>query len=92
MIPSGYSPMILISITIAPTPIPKIHMPFVVSGAVTGSVAMKNAQRSIPPVVRCVSGEMYASGFMRYATPAKMKAEIRTANGMCIVIVFLINR
>ena len=39
--PSGYSPTILISIMIAPTPAPKIHIPFAESGAVTGSVAIK---------------------------------------------------
>ena len=56
MIPSGYSPIILISMIRLPTPIPNTNMPFVVKGAVTGSVAIKNAQNSIPPPVICSHG------------------------------------
>jgi len=63
--PSGYSPTILISIMIAPTPAPKIHIPFAESGAVTGSVAIKNMQSSIPPVKRWVMGDIYEFGFIK---------------------------
>ncbi len=63
IIPSGYSPTILMSIMRAPVPIPKIHMPFLVSGAVTGSVAIKNAHSSMPPLDKWTSGDAYAAGF-----------------------------
>ena len=63
--PSGYSPTILISMVIEPTPIPKSHIPLHVRGAVTGSVAMKIAPISNPPLHKYINGEAYASGFIK---------------------------
>jgi hypothetical protein len=56
--PSGYSPNTLISIVTTPTPIPKIHLPLVVRGAVTGSVAMKNAPINKPPLHKWLDGKI----------------------------------
>ena len=63
--PSGYAPTVLMSIVIVPTPAPKIHIPLRVKGAVTGSVAIKKAHSSIPPLVKWNIGCIYASGSIR---------------------------
>jgi hypothetical protein len=90
--PSGYSPTILINIVIEPTPIPKSHIPLRVRGAVTGSVAIKNVPINNPPLHKCINGEAYASGFIKYAIVPKTNAESITANGIWKLIVRLIRR
>ena len=69
-IPSGYEPQRRMMIVISPIPKAYRHLPFIVIGDVTMSVAMKKEPRRSPPPRTWNSGLTYVEGSMSAATYA----------------------
>ena len=91
-IPSGYEPQRRMMIVISPIPKAYRHLPFIVIGDVTMSVAMKKEPRRSPPPRTWNSGLTYVEGSMSQHIPATRVTVPMMMTGVCQSMIFLMIR